>query len=512
MRLKNSVTNTIMSTITNILTILLGFIAQRIFIQNLGIEYTGINSLFTNVVSMLAITELGMGTAIISNLYKPIAEGNETKIKALMDFYQKCYRIIAIVFFLIGIISMFFLKNIVGEVSIKENIYFIFFLFLMDTVCSYLLTYKRSILYADQKNYIINIVHIGYIVIMNTIQIIILMTFHNYIIYLVIKIIFRIIENIVLTMIANKMYPYIKGKKKYDIGKDTFNDIIRKIKGLFFHKVGGALVLGTSNIIISAFLGVKVVGIYSNYYVIINAINQLLSQIYYSLTASVGDLLTEGNKEKSYHIYRNLNFLNFVFSSICAIGFFNTVQPFIKVWLGNEEYLLSTIVLIPLAINFYIQNMRKTTIAFKDAAGIFHVDRYIPIIESIINLIISISLVKIIGIAGVFIGTIVSSLVLFLYSYPTFVYKPLFGKNRKSYIKEHISYFIVTIVMGIIVYLITINVQFYNTYLQVAFNVIVAIVTSIILIVIIYRESDEFQYFIRIIKNILGYIHARKEK
>lgn len=512
MRLKNSIRNSIMSIIANVITILLGFITQRIFIQNLGIEYTGINSLFTNVISMLAITELGMGTAIISNLYKPISEGDEIRIKALMDFYKKCYRIIAIVFFSIGIISMFFLKNIVGEVSIKENIYFIFFLFLMDTVCSYLLTYKRSILYADQKNYIINIVHIGYLIIMNTIQIIILMVFHNYITYLIIRIIFRVTENVVLTIIANKMYPYIKGKKIEDIGKDTFNDIIKKIKGLFFHKVGGVLVLGTSNIIISAFLGVKMVGIYSNYYIIINAINQLLAQVYYSLTASVGDLLTEGNKEKAYHIYRDLNFLNFVFSSVCAIGFFNTVQPFIKVWLGNEEYLLSTIVLIPLSINFYIQNMRKATTAFKDAAGIFHVDRYIPIVESIINLIIAISLVNIIGIAGVFIGTIISSLVLFLYSYPKFVYKPLFNKSCKSYIKEHIEYFIITVIMGGIVFFITENIQFVNTYVQVAFNAIVSIIITALLIFCIYRKSEEFQYFVRMIKEFFKYIHTRKER
>ena len=384
MRSENSIKSVITATITSIVTILIGFITQSIFVKILGNEYLGINGLYTNILSMLAIAELGFGSAIIVNLYRPVAKGNIEKIKTLMYFYKTIYRIIAIIVAVLGIIILPFLKYIVGYISININLQLIFILYLADTVISYLLTYKRSILQANQKNYIINIVHFGYVVIMNILQIIYLLAFKEFIGYLIIKIICRLLENIIISIIADKKYSYIKSKDVKPVSKRLKKSIYIRVKGLLFHKIGSFIVLGSDNIIISMTktLGVGVVGLYSNYYMIINALNNLFSQIFTSLTASVGNLLVEANNQKNKLIYKSTLLLNSWLYSFAAISMFFISVPFVKIWLGNE-YVLSQAVVLTLVINFYINGMRRTYATFKEAAGVFYEDRYVPVIESV---------------------------------------------------------------------------------------------------------------------------------
>lgn len=502
MRSQNSIKNTIVSILMSIITILIGLVTQKIFIKILGTEYLGLNGLFTNILSMLAIAELGIGSAIIYSLYKPIAENDKEKIKSLIGFYKKSYRIIALIVAIIGICVVPFLEKIVGQTDIQESITFLYLLFLFDTVVSYLLTYKRSILYASQKTYIINIVHILYLVLMNILQIVILVLTKNYIAYLVIKIIFRIIENVVITIIANKMYPYIKGKNVKEIDKQTKKSIILKVKGLIFHKIGSFVVLGSDNIIISTFLGVATVGLYSNYNTILQAVNNLFSQVFSSITASVGNLLVEKEKEKSYKIYKNMLFINSWMYNFSAIAILCLMEPFIKIWIGGQ-YLLSYGVLIILSINFYVQGMRKTSNTFKEAAGIFHEDRFVPIMESMINIVTSIAFLKVWGLAGVFLGTVTSSLILFLYSYPVYVYKKLFNRTYWQFLKEHSKYLIISAICGIITVVITKNIKLNNNFIQLILNGIIVVIVPNLLQYLIFRKREEFEYTKSMVINML---------
>ncbi len=403
MRSTNSIKNVVVATVMNLVIVLIGFVAQRIFLQTLGTEYLGINGLFTNILSMLGIIELGLGSAIIYHLYQPIAEDNKSKIKSLMLFYKVGYRVIGFIIAILGLLLIPFLHFIVGEVSIPENIIYIYLLFLIDIVASYLLTYKRSILYANQKTYVINIIHIGYLIVMNVTQLAILVLTKNYIAYLWIKIICRILENVVITLIANYMYPYIKDKQIEPLDRKLRKSIFTKVKGLIYHKIGSFIVLGTDNILISSFLGIVTVGLYSNYNLIIATLNNLFSQVFNSITASVGNLLVENDRKKSYFIYKNILFFNSWIYAFACTGLLCVMEPFIKVWIGSE-YLLSFGVLIALVINFYFQGMRKTCNTFKEAAGIFYEDRYVAVLESIVNIVASIVFIKIFGLIGVFIG------------------------------------------------------------------------------------------------------------
>ncbi len=509
MRSTNSIKNAIVAAIMNLITILIGFIAQKVFIQTLGTEYLGINGLFTNILSMLGIVELGLGSAIIYNLYEPIADGNKEKVKSLMLFYKTSYRVIASLITIIGLCIIPFLRYIIGQANINENIVYIYILFLIDIVASYLLTYKRSILYANQKMYIINLIHIGYLLILNITQMIILKLTHNFIFYLWIKIVCRFIENIVITVISNKMYSYIQEKNIKPIEKETKKGIFIKVKGLIYHKVSSFIVFGSDNIIISTFIGVRTVGLYSNYNLIIQTLSNMISQVFSSITASVGNLLIDGNEKKSYNIYKNMLFLDSWIFAFSSAGILCIIEPFIKLWIG-KQFILPFAVLVVLIINFYMQGMRKTSNTFKEAAGIFYEDRYVPIIESLVNIIASIILVKLFGLTGVFIGTIISTGVVFFYSYPIFVYKPIFKRTYLQYIEDYIPYVVTAIISIIITYIIVSNIIVHNTIIQIIINLGIVLIVPNIIHLIFFFKSDELKYYISMLRNIIN--KKRKSK
>lgn len=493
MRTKNSIKTMITALASNAVAILINLIAQALFIKILGSEYLGLNSLFSNILSMLAIVELGIGSAIIFNLYKPIEEKDKETIKSLMIFYRKSYSIIGIIVLVIGLIIIPFLPFLIKEVTISINLNIIYILFLLDTVFSYFLSYKRSILYANQKSYIINIIHIIYLFCLNFFQILILFLTQNYYLYLVIKIVMRILENVAITIYANHLYPYILEKNVKPISKQIKTDIMKKVKALFFHKVGSFVVFGTDSLVISKYLGLTTVGLYSNYNLVINGINTVVNQIVSSTTASVGSMLVSETKEKQFSIFKKIRFINFWLACFSGTGLLVVMQTFISIWIG-KKYLLSLTILIVLVINYYFSTTRSTYNAFKDAAGIYYEDRFIPIIESISNIILSIILVKLIGLAGVFIGTIISGMALWCYSYPKFVYKKIFKEKISNYYKETLAYFILFLLVSLTTYAISILISSKTLIIDLFLKLIIACIIPNLLMFIIFKKGENFQY------------------
>lgn len=503
MRTNNSLKNTFFALLSNLIVMIVGFVSQTVFIKLLGEEYLGINGLFNNIISVLAIVELGLGPAIIFSLYKPLAENDEDSILRIMNFYRKSYNIIAIIIFILGILLVPCLKFFVNtnlEFTNFGGIKFIFLLFIIDASVSYILSYKRSIIQADQKYRLINITHTIMYVLMNFIQLSLLYLFKNYILYLVIKILFRFLENLVITIIANKMYPYIKNKTEKTLTKEEKENIFTKIKGLIFHKVGNYVVLGTDNILISKFLGVAQVGLYSNYSLIIYSVTSMLNQIFSSITASVGNLLVTTDKEKTYEVYQKVMFLNFWIYAFATTSIYNIMEPFIIFWLG-EKFLLSNFVLIILSINFYMLGMRSSIGIYKEAAGIYYEDRFVPIIESIVNIIASIIFAKHFGLAGIFLGTITSSLIVVFYSLPFFVYKEVFKKSVFEYYKLYFKYAITTTLL-VTITKVTLKYLFLLTgapFLRVVISIIACLIIPNLLIFIIFGKSKELTYFKKMI-------------
>lgn len=497
MRTQKSIKNSITTLIANGISCIVAFFAQMIFIKTLGIEYLGLDGLFTNILTMFSIFELGIGSAIVYHLYKPIADNNQKQISALLNFYKKAYNIIALTILIIGLILLPFIPNIVGNISIDINIYIIYLLFLLSTISSYLMVYKRNLIVANQESYIINIIHVIYILIVNITQLIIIYLTKNYYLFLIIKILCQLLENFIITFVANKKYKFIDKNEKLD--KKTTKDIFSRVSALFFHKIGTIIVNSTDNIIISRFIGITVVGIYSNYYMVIGAISMLFGQVITATTASIGNYLVEENKKKTFQVFKKIRFINFYISMFTAICLLLIIQPFITIWVG-KDLLLEYSVVIVLVFNFFQKMQRNTYNAFKDSAGIWKEDKFVPIIESILNIVFSIIGIKLWGLIGVFIGTIISGLVLWCYSYPKYVYKKLTKRKYSQYALETIGYILTFILIALTTYGFSLMFEFNNLIIQIIIELAICITIPNLLFYAIFRKTDNFGYIKYLIK------------
>lgn len=511
MRTSSAIKNSITALVGNVITYIIAFIAQAIFIRILGAEYLGMNGLFTNILTMLSIFELGIGNAIVYNLYKPIADNDVAKIQALMNFYKKAYRIIAFTIFIVGILLVPFIKFMVGEITINVNIYIVYILFLLSTVSSYLMTYKRNLIIANQQNYIINLIHMGYLIILNVVQLMILSATKNYYAYLIVKIFCQLFENLVISIVANKKYLYLKDNSTIKLDKDTEKDIFSRVKALLFHKIGGIVVNGTDNIIISNFFGIETVGLYTNYYTITSAITSLFSQIITATTSSVGNLLVSNDKSKKYEIFDKIRFLNSWISVFTATCLFVLMQTFITIWVG-EQYRLDFFVLIVIVFNYFQKMQRITYSTFKDSAGIWREDKFVPIIESLLNIVFSVILLKIFGLAGVFMGTIISGLILWCYSYPKFVYKKIFERSYKKYAIETLKYIILFIVISCITLIVTQLVNIPNIIIKFIIDLLICCILPNGIMILIFRNTEDYKYFKELIVKLLNKIINKEEK
>ena len=493
MRKKRSIFNIIGSLGSYFISTIFTFITQMVIIKILGVEYSGVNGLFTNILTMLSIAELGIGTTIIYKLYEPLANHDVENIKSWMQFYKLCYRVVAVLVLIVGVVLLPLVPRIVGQVSISEDIKILYFISLLDTVFSYTMTYKRSLIYADQKNYIINIVHIGYTIFMNITQIVTLILFKNYIIFLLVKILYRLLENIILNIYANKKYPYIN-EQYIKLPKKEVKDVFDRVKAMFLQKISYVVNKGIDSVVITMNLGVIASGYYANYTLIVNALTAIIFQVVSSLTASVGNLLTEKNQKKSYQIYKKINMLYSFLTAIGICGFLSVINDFITIWIGSE-YILNVYITISFAIYIYSDSIRRTMTLFKDSAGICKEDKNTYIVMALINLITSIILCKKIGISGVIIGTAISYIYLILYSYPKYVFKPLFNKESKFYYEENLKYVIFIFVSAILSFLIGYKLQFTNLIVAILFKGLFSVGITCLIFTLFFYRSNEFKYF-----------------
>lgn len=466
--------------------------------------------MFSNILTMLSVAELGIGTAIVFKLYKPLKENDYKEINKWMHFYKICYRYVALVILICGLLIMPFIPKIVGEITIRDNLYLLYLVSLLDVVFSYTLTYKRSLLYADQKNYIVNIVHVFYIVFMNITQIIVLKLFHNYLIFLIVKLFFRIAENIVINVYVNKNYIYLKETKKR-ISDEERKDIFERVKAIAFQKIAFVVNKGADNIIISLFLGIVQVGLYTNYFTIVNAVTSIIYQFISSFIASVGNLLTDNNKTKSYLIYREITLVNSYISIMGSIMFIMIGQEFIKLWIG-EEYLLSIATLILFGVYIYVDSIRRAITIFKDAGGICKEDKNMYIVMPIINILVSIILVNIIGLPGIILGTIVSYLFLIIFSYPKYVFKPLFEKNIKLYYIDLIKYVLIAIISLIISLFILRCISISNNITKIIIDLIVSFAIGTAVFILFMKNTTEYKELLNLLKNFINKFNKNVKK
>lgn len=445
-RTMKSTKNVTISMIIQVGQLIINFIGRTIFIKTLGVEYLGINGLFTNILTLLSLAELGFGNAIIYSMYKPLAEKNETKLAGLMNFYKKIYRKIAILVFLFGILLIPFLPNIVSTNDINISINTLrcyYLLFLINSVASYLFVYKTTIISADQKIYLIKKYTFIALCIENILQAIILFLTHNFVLYLIIQILYTLGSNLYGAYKAKKLYPYIDNN--VELENKEKKKIYKNVGSIFIYKMSGTILNNTDNILISILVSTILVGYYSNYLMIINAMLGIITMIFNAVTASVGNLNAKADNKHKKSIFEEMTLICFWIMGITSICLINGLNDFINIWIG-EKFVLEYNVLLVIVINYYIYGTLNPIWVFRDTTGIFKDARNVSILLAILNIILSIILGKVWGIFGILLATVISRMCTSFWYQPYILYKKIFKANINKYYITQVKYILILII------------------------------------------------------------------
>jgi len=509
-RTKNALRNIITAIINKGFLLFFPFVIRTVIIQKLGSEYLGLSSLFTSILQVLNLTELGFTSAIVYNLYKPIAEKDKDKICALLNFYKKAYTIIGSIILALGLFLLPFLKYfITGDVPSDVNIYVLYLIYLGNTVISYyLFIYKTVLLTAHQRNDILNNINTILTIIQYIVQIALLFIFENYYVYVIVLPIITIINNIVSVIITNRKYPeYVR---KGNIDSETMASIKKKVSGLVIIKICLTTRSSFANIFISMFLGLTVVAIYNNYYMVLTGITTLLGAITLSMLSGVGNSIVVDTKAKNYKDMIKFDFMYMWIAGWCAICLLCLFQPFMELWLGNE-YLLPFGAVVLLVVYFYALKMGDIKSIYSEAAGLWWETRYRAIAETILNLVLCIMLGKLYGIYGILSGTLISLVIINFGLGSQIVFKHYFKNNKlKVYFGYHIIYFVVTSLIAIITLFLCQLVE-QGGILGLVIKAGVCIVVPNIMYFIVYHKTNNFKDAKIFVFNILQRIKNKNK-
>jgi len=514
-RVSNSVKNIVTSYISEVIVTILKFVTRTVFIQCLNTSYLGINGLFTNILSMLSLAELGIGSALLFKLYKPIEENEHYKIVLLMKLYKQAYRIIGFAIGIIGLALIPLLPIIIKDygtlADLHINAVLIYLLYLFQSISSYwFFAYKSALVNAHQKEYLLTI--ISYIFSIGTYiaQILVLIFLRDFIFYTLIFIIFRILQNLAFAIKSDKLYSYLNIKTTDRLPKEERRQIFKDCYAIFLYKINSVVINATDNIVLSSFIGLKIVGIYSNYLLLVAVIKTLFIKFYNAITPSLGSLHATGNTSHELKIFKVVNFITFWMFGIAAIGVAIVGDNFISTWLGNDftvtswrygDIVYKTPVILLIAIEIYIFGLQQFLGRFRNAMGLFQQAKYRPVVGIIINLAISITCAPILGIAGVVLGTIISSLLTYMWYDPLIIYKHVFRESVLFYYFRNLVYVVVVVLSGLMSYAICTFIP-KTGWLAIIAQAFICATTSCIYFTIAFWKSDEFKYVYSLAKKL----------
>ncbi|MEG1003862.1 MAG: hypothetical protein RSF37_10695 [Clostridium sp.] len=503
MRTKYALKNIYIGLVTQVVIIILGFVSRKVFIDSLGTEYLGVNGVLTNVLSMMILIESGIGISIVYNLYKPLADGNKDKICALIKLYKKAYRVLALIMLILSCMIYPLLDSlIITDMPIKA-MGLVYAIFVSKNIISYLNAYKWALINADQKEYVLAKNNLYFQIVTTIGKIIILEVTSSYILFLSIELIIFAIQNIVNTIVIKRRYPYINDKRNYTLDIESKKNINKNVKAMFFHNIGAYLVCSTDNILISACISVKAVGLYSNYTMIISQLTALLNPVIGGIGAGIGNLIATESKDKVYDIFKTSFFVSFWIYSIATIFLYNLLEPFINWWIGYG-FLLDKFVFLVILLNFYVGGMRGVIITFKSKAGLFVQDKYAPVLEGIINLVFSLVLVKYFGLLGIFLGTTLSTLLVPFWNQARIVYKSLFKISLSNFFISYTKYFCMMMISGIVTTYLCNSLVDGGSFISLIIRGIICTIVPNLIYITLFYKTDEFQYLYTIGKGMIG--------
>jgi len=503
MRTLKSIRNIFWGVAAQFIVLLLGFVSRKIFLGYLGYEVLGIQGLFQNIISLLNISDCGIGLAIICTLYKPLALDDRHLICSLMAFYEKVYHILAIFILTAGLLLLPFISKFMKDAAFSPGtLRVIFLIFVADIVISYLFSYKRSILLADQNGYVLSLCYALYNIGLMLAQIIIAVYFFNIILFFSLRLVFRIVENIAVSFAVSCKYPYVKEYHAKKLPPDLRKNIFNNTKALAFHYIGNYLTGGINNIVISTFIGLTAVGIYGNYSVLIVAATGIISQFSNGITASFGNMIAQETKDKILNVFEIAFFINFVIYNMAGVTAFILITPFVRLWMGISGVLPFNSVLTIVAA-FYLSGLSQPLGAIRASAGIFQPDKYLHVFIAGLNVFLSVALVKTIGLPGVFVGSLICIFIKEISVLPHIVYKYLFEKTASGYFKLFICSVFSTILSFAVTFYICRTVHADNEFLDFAVKTVVCLSVPNIVVLILWRRTKYIPAVFKVIRDLI---------
>ena len=445
-RTKNTLRNIAFGSMNRVINIILPFISRTVILYIMGTQYLGLSSLFSSILSFLSLTELGIGAAMVYSMYKPIADNDNETICALLCLYKKLYRLIGAIILCLGIALMPFLKILVPEELPSDiNLHALYFIYLLDAVLSYwLFAYKNALLQAYQRNDINSIIASVITPISYVVMLVSLFCSKNYYAYVMWLPFFTILTNIIRLVAVNRCFPGLEPQG--EVSSELKHSILKKTTALIGTKLNTVVLNAADNLVMSAFLGLTVIAMYGNYYYIMSSIIGFLGIAYSSMTAGLGNSLQTETIEVNYKNFEKFSFINSWLVGWCTVCLVCLYQPFMKIWVG-DELMFPFYVVLQLGLYFYIYQIRKIPVVYKDAAGIWWEDRFRPYVCMVVNIVLNIVLVQIIGISGVILSTVFSLLISIPWENYT-IFKYVFNRSSKSYYKKMVYSAVTMLVAG----------------------------------------------------------------
>ena len=432
----------------------------------LGSEILGIQKTFQDTVALISIVELGISYGVIYKLYKPIAEKDNNKIAVLLKFYRSAFKLVSLAIAFLGLITSFIMPKIItgkyhSKVLNDSFLSFVFLIYVLDSLLTYLFGHKRIMLIADQKNYIATICRTVCQVIMFFMQIVVIFLFKSFLMYSLLRPVFTFLESLLINYEFRKKYKYINLKVKEKLGKDEKKDLVKTLSALFYHRVGAQSIISGSTLILVHKLGEKLTGI------------------------------------------KKVFFFNYLLFSFLSIAFFCVISPFMRIWMGNDS-VFNTFTIFLITLNFYFSGIRHSIFMVKASVGLYRQDRFLALLEAFINLFFSYIFSSTFGINGILFASLISTILVPMWAHPYLVYKNVFRCPVKKYYEKFILYFLITLIVGTISFKICSYTSKLNNFLQIFLNLVICTIIAVIVNFMLFRNSDEMKYMFRISKSILS--------
>ena len=496
---KRVIKNASVGILLKLLTILFTFINRTLFIKVLGEQYLGINGLYSNILAVLSLADLGVNSVLMFFLYEPLVHKDEQKLVTLITYFKKVYNIIAISIFVIGLALIPFLPSLVTNTRLTYSELVVYYLlFLINTCCSYLAIYKSTILVADQLAYVVNTVNFTFTVVQSLVQIFILYITEEYAFYLIVAIACTLGNNILLTILNNKRYPFLKTVLPEKNISGFKRKILSNIKNVFLYRIGGTIMNSTDNILISVLIGTSIVGYYSNYTLIVTNLMLLLMFFSQAIMSAMGNFGVDADSDRRELVFRTVMLIYAVIAAFMCGCIVSMMNDFMIFWLGDGKYVLSQSFVFVLTAKLFVDIITSPNWTFRESAGLFKEVRLVMFVAAVLNLILSVLFEQIIGLAGIIIATSAAKILTLFWYEPRTFYRKIFKKPLLRYW----SYEMRLIIMAVASIALSFGLSnlFSGSLIGMVVKIVISAISTIIVFGVLGRNTEEFRFCINKIR------------